>query len=62
VGVQRWHLPQEVLLRDLRFSEDLDFTLLDASHVDETALRDLFVEITEWIYNESGIEFPEDVI
>lgn len=43
-----------------RFSEDLDFTLLDGSHVDEAALRGLFVEITEWIYNESGIEFPED--
>jgi len=43
-----------------RFSEDLDFTLLDASHVNEAALRSLFVEITEWIYSESGIEFPED--
>ena len=43
-----------------RFSEDLDFTLLDGSHIDEAVLRGLFVEITEWIYNESGIEFPED--
>ena len=43
-----------------RFSEDLDFTLLDASHVDAAELRSLFVEIAEWIYTESGIEFPED--
>lgn len=43
-----------------RFSEDLDFTLLDGSHVDVAVLRGLFVEITEWIYNESGIEFPDD--
>ena len=43
-----------------RFSEDLDFTLLDGSHVDETVLRGLFVEITEWIYDQSGIEFPEE--
>ena len=44
-----------------RFSEDLDFTLLDGSHVDETVLRGLFVEITEWIYDQSGIEFPEQI-
>jgi len=43
-----------------RFSEDLDFTLLDGSHVDEAFLRQIFVEITEWIYNESGIELPEE--
>lgn len=43
-----------------RFSEDLDFTLLDGSHIDEAVLHGLFVEITEWVYNESGIEFPED--
>jgi predicted nucleotidyltransferase component of viral defense system len=43
-----------------RFSEDLDFTLLDGSHVDEAFLRQIFVEITESIYNESGIELPEE--
>jgi predicted nucleotidyltransferase component of viral defense system len=43
-----------------RFSEDLDFTLLDGSHVDVAFLRQVFVEITEWIYNESGIELPDE--
>jgi predicted nucleotidyltransferase component of viral defense system len=42
-----------------RFSEDLDFTLLDGSHVDEASLREIFAEITEWVYGESGVEFPE---
>jgi predicted nucleotidyltransferase component of viral defense system len=43
-----------------RFSEDLDFTLLDGSHVDEAFLGQIFAEITEWIYGESGIELPEN--
>lgn len=43
-----------------RFSEDLDFTLLDGSHLDESVLRKLFVQITQWIYDESGIEQPEN--
>ena len=42
-----------------RFSEDLDFTLLDGSHVDEAILRTTFTEIAQWIYDESGIELPE---
>ena len=42
-----------------RFSEDLDFTLLDGSHLDEALLRASFTEIAQWIYDESGIEFPE---
>lgn len=43
-----------------RFSEDLDFTLLDGSHVDEMVLRQLFSEITQWVYDQSGVEFPEN--
>src|SRR5882762_3639343 len=42
-----------------RFSEDLDFTLLDGSHVNEALLLEIFSEITQWIYGESGIEFPD---
>ncbi|HYK88835.1 MAG TPA: nucleotidyl transferase AbiEii/AbiGii toxin family protein [Acidobacteriota bacterium] len=48
-----------MLFRDLSVSEDLDFTLLDGSHNDETVLRQLFSEITQWIYDQSGIEMPE---
>jgi predicted nucleotidyltransferase component of viral defense system len=43
-----------------RFSEDLDFTLLDNSHLDEEFLRQLFSEIIEWVYDRSGIEMPEN--
>jgi predicted nucleotidyltransferase component of viral defense system len=43
-----------------RFSEDLDFTLRDPSHVDADFLREVFVTVGEWIYDNSGIEVPED--
>lgn len=43
-----------------RFSEDLDFTLTEESHLDETFLKRVFGEIGVWIYNETGIEIPAD--
>jgi predicted nucleotidyltransferase component of viral defense system len=43
-----------------RFSEDLDFTLTDSSHIDETFLQHAFGEISEWIYEQTGIEMPAD--
>lgn len=43
-----------------RFSEDLDFTLLDGSQVDAAVLRDLLSEIAQWVFDESGIAFPEE--
>lgn len=43
-----------------RFSEDLDFTLQDASHLDEAFLQRVFSEVSEWIYEQSGLEFPPD--
>lgn len=43
-----------------RFSEDLDFTLRDASHIDEAFLLQAFTEIAEWAYEQSGIEMPAD--
>ena len=42
-----------------RFSEDLDFTLLDGLQVEEAFLRATFAEIAQWVYDESGIEFPD---
>jgi predicted nucleotidyltransferase component of viral defense system len=42
-----------------RFSEDLDFTLLDGAHVAEQFLQEVFKEIAQWVYDESGIEFPD---
>ncbi len=43
-----------------RFSEDLDFTLQDDSHLDETFLKEVFAEIGEWVYEQSGLELPAD--
>ena len=41
-----------------RFSEDLDFTLTDAGHLDEGFLKATFAEIGEWIYENTGITVP----
>jgi predicted nucleotidyltransferase component of viral defense system len=43
-----------------RFSEDLDFTLKDEAHLNEQFLQDCFSEISEWVYEQSGLEFPAD--
>lgn len=43
-----------------RFSEDLDFTLLDRSHLDEAFLRSLFDDIGNWIYEQTGLVLPPD--
>lgn len=41
-----------------RFSEDLDFTLLKAEHLDATFLKSVFSKVGEWIYEQSGIDIP----
>ena len=41
-----------------RFSEDLDFTLTDAAHLDGTFLKRVFGEVGQWIYDRTGIEIP----
>lgn len=43
-----------------RFSEDLDFTLRDASHINEAFLRQTFADIAAWVYDNSGIEIPPE--
>lgn len=43
-----------------RFSEDLDFTLRDRSHINADFLSETFTSIAEWIYDQSGIEIPAD--
>jgi len=45
-----------------RFSEDLDFTLTDARHLDSTFLMQHFNAIAEWVYEHSGIEIPSDTL
>ena len=44
-----------------RFSEDLDYTLEIDSHIDTNFLKTVFTEISERIYEESGIELPVDL-
>lgn len=43
-----------------RFSEDLDFTLTEPEHLDSDFLVATFREISEWVYEQSGIELPTD--
>lgn len=43
-----------------RFSEDLDFTLLDESHLDENLLLKIFGEIAELVYAQSGLELSRE--
>ena len=43
-----------------RFSEDLDFTLIDRSHLNENFLLKVSEEIAEWVYRQSGLEMPKE--
>ena len=45
-----------------RFSEDLDFTLTDPKQLDKDFLVKCFVDISQWVYDASGIEVPKDLI
>src|ERR1700726_4652907 len=43
-----------------RFSEDLDFTLLDGSHLDEHFLRPVLQDVVGWVTEQSGLTIPPD--
>ncbi len=43
-----------------RFSEDLDFTLQDETHLEEKFLKAQFSTVAEWLYETSGIVIPVD--
>jgi predicted nucleotidyltransferase component of viral defense system len=43
-----------------RFSEDLDFTVRETSHINERYLLEAFEQIANWVYENSGIEIPVD--
>ena len=45
-----------------RFSEDLDFTVTDATQLDRDFLVERFKEIGTWLYDETGIELPADLL
>lgn len=44
-----------------RFSEDLDFTLQDAQHLDEGFLAEVFEQVGEWVYDACGLQLPPEV-
>jgi hypothetical protein len=44
-----------------RFSEDLDFTLTDSSHLDIDFLTATFRQVSASVYQQTGIEFPPDI-
>ena len=41
-----------------RFSEDLDFTLVDPKHLNEDFLRQVFADVAAAVYDQTGIEIP----
>ncbi len=43
-----------------RFSEDLDFTLLEHKHLDEAYLGKLFQEVADWVYEQTGLVMPPE--
>ena len=45
-----------------RFSEDLDFTLKKSASVNKDFLTESFKEITEMVYEKTGIEMPKEMI
>lgn len=53
---------KKCFFENYRFSEDLDFTLKESKHIDSKFLHQEFVNISQWIYDRSGIEIPESNI
>jgi predicted nucleotidyltransferase component of viral defense system len=45
-----------------RFSEDLDFTLTKPGHLNQKFLVRSFEDISQWIYDATGIEIPKELI
>jgi len=45
-----------------RFSENLDFTITDRTHLDRDFLIERFSQIGQWIYDATGIEIPSDML
>ncbi len=43
-----------------RFSEDLDFTLTDESHLNVDFLVGTFREVSAWVYEQTRIQLPPD--
>jgi predicted nucleotidyltransferase component of viral defense system len=53
---------KKAYFEEYRFSEDLDFTVLDQKQIALPFLTEVFREISAWVYEESGIQIPETKI
>ena len=49
-------------LYDYRFSEDLDFTLLDSSQLNENFLKQSLITLSSWLYEEINLAIPFDEV
>jgi predicted nucleotidyltransferase component of viral defense system len=47
---------KKCFFKDYRFSEDLDFTVRDSKHMNTLFLKKTFLNISDWIYENCGIE------
>jgi predicted nucleotidyltransferase component of viral defense system len=45
-----------------RFSEDLDFTIINMQHRNPEYLKTVFGDIAEWTYEQIGLELPDEAI
>ncbi|MXW32753.1 MAG: nucleotidyl transferase AbiEii/AbiGii toxin family protein [Rhodothermaceae bacterium] len=45
-----------------RFSEDLDFTIVEPSHLSRDFLIETFSEISEWVFEQAGLEIPKELL
>jgi predicted nucleotidyltransferase component of viral defense system len=43
-----------------RFSEDLDFTVINEAHIDAAFLLRVFADISAWVYDQTGLEIPAE--
>lgn len=48
--------------QNYRFSEDLDFTILEQAHLQLDFLYKTFYEIVDWVYERTGMEIPKESI
>ena len=48
--------------KNYRFSEDLDFTVVEKNVFEEKVLREIFSSVSDWVYANSGIEIKKKTI
>jgi predicted nucleotidyltransferase component of viral defense system len=55
-----WTCLKKCYFETYRFSEDLDFTLRDESHLDDGFLKRTLGEVIAWVAEQSGLAMPAD--